>query len=309
MRKRIWIGLLCLLLLCTTFACGHSVAKDSRPSVVVTIFPQYDFIRQIAGDLVNLTMLVQPGSEVHGYDPTFAEVSTILHADLFVYVGGESDRWVEGVFNKSDHEVNAVSLLSMVDALDEETVEGMQTEEEEDEDARDEHVWTSPKNAIRIVESLRDALIELLPDNAETLSTNAARYIEKLKDLDVKFADLMAHAKHKTVVFAERFPFRYLMHDLGLSYYAALPGCSSNEEVSLSTVAFLIERVREEDLPTVFYIEFSDEKIADAIVSATGCKKLLLHSCHNVSRADFDEGVTYLDLMTRNVESLKEALS
>ena len=306
--KRSWISALCLLLLCAAFACREPEPEDARPSVVVTIFPQYDFIRAIAGDLVRLTMLVKPGSEVHGYDPTFSEVSTILHADLFVYVGGESDKWVEDVFKKSDHTVNALSLLDMVDALDEETVEGMQTEEEE-EDAQDEHVWTSPKNAIRITEALRDALIELLPDEAETLNANAARYIKELEELDAQFQDVAAHAKRNTVVFAERFPFRYLMHDLGLTYYAALPGCSSNEEVSLSTVAFLIERVREEDLPTVYYIEFSDEKIADAIVSATGCKKLLLHSCHNVSRADFDEGVTYLDLMTRNVESLKEALS
>ena len=125
---------LCLLLLCAALACGHAEPEDARPSVVVTIFPQYDFIRAIAGDLVKLEMLVKPGSEVHGFDPTFAEVSTILHADLFVYVGGESDRWTEDVLNRSDHAVNAISLLEVVDALDEETVEGMQAEEEEDED-------------------------------------------------------------------------------------------------------------------------------------------------------------------------------
>lgn len=299
---------LCLLLLCAALACGHAEPEDARPSVVVTIFPQYDFIRAIAGDLVKLEMLVKPGSEVHGFDPTFAEVSTILHADLFVYVGGESDRWTEDVLNRSDHAVNAISLLEVVDALDEETVEGVQAEEEE-ETGKDEHVWTSPKNAIRIVETLRDALIKLMPEEAGTLSANAERYIGELNALDERFHDIAAHAKRSTVVFAERFPFRYLMHDLGLTYYAALPGCSSNEEVSLSTIAFLIERVQEEQLPSVFYIEFSDEKVADAIVSATGCKKLLLHSCHNVSKADFDAGVTYLDLMKQNAESLREAVN
>lgn len=307
--KRLLTSALCLLLLCAAPACGRQEPEDARPSVVVTIFPQYDFIRAIAGDLVNLTMLVKPGSEVHGYDPTFAEVSTILHADLFVYVGGESDRWVEDVMRKSDHALNALSLLSVVDALDEETVEGMQTEEEESEPSQDEHVWTSPKNAIRIVEALRDALIEILPDRAETLKANAAAYLAELEALDAQFHDVMQGAARKTVVFAERFPFRYLCDELGLTYYAALPGCSSNEEVSLSTVAFLIERVREEALPSVFYIEFSDEKAADAIVSATGCKKLLLHSCHNVSKADFDAGVTYLELMKRNAESLREAVN
>ena len=306
--KRLLVSALCLLLLCAAPACGRQEPEDARPSVVVTIFPQYDFIRAIAGDLVNLTMLVKPGSEVHGYDPTFAEVSTILHADLFVYVGGESDRWVEDVMRKSDHALNALSLLSMVDALDEETVEGMQAEEEE-EIAKDEHVWTSPKNAIRITEVLRDKLIGILPDQAETLKANAAAYIAELEALDARFHEITEHAKRKTVVFAERFPFRYLCDELDLTYYAALPGCSSNEEVSLSTGAFLIERVREEALPSVFYIEFSDEKTADAIVSATGCKKLLLHSCHNVSKADFDAGVTYLELMKRNAESLREAVN
>ncbi len=308
MKKRILITALCLLLLCTAPACKTTGPKDARPSVVVTIFPQYDFIRQIAGDLVDLTMLVKPGSEVHGYDPTFAEVSTILHADLFVYVGGESDRWVEEVLNKGDQRINAISLLETVDALDEETVEGMQAEEEE-ETAPDEHVWTSPKNAVRITETLCDALCALLPEEAQLIRANAARYISELNDLDARFHDVTDHAARKTVVFAERFPFRYLCDELGLTYYAALPGCSSNEEVSLSTVAFLIERVREEGLPSVFYIEFSDEKVADAIAKATGCKKLLLHSCHNVTKADFDAGVTYLELMDRNVQSLKEALN
>ncbi len=306
--KRLLILLLCAFLIGASTACKQTKPKDTRPSVVVTIFPQYDFIRQIAGDLVNLTMLVKPGSEVHGYDPTFSEVSTILHADLFVYVGGESDRWVEEVFKRNDHAVNAISLLHVVETLDEETVTGMQTEKEE-ETVPDEHVWTSPKNAIRIVETIRDALTEILPEHTGTLNSNADHYIEQLNDLDMRFHDVADHAKRKTVVFAERFPFRYLMNELDITYFAALPGCSSNEEVSLSTVAFLIDRVKEEHLPSVFYIEFSDEKTADAIVAATGCKKLLLHSCHNISKADFDAGVTYLDLMNQNVESLKEALS
>ncbi len=306
--KRFTVCLLCLLLCGAALACSAPNDADARPSVVVTIFPQYDFIRAIAGDLVKLTMLVKPGSEVHGFDPTFSEVSQILHADLFVYVGGESDRWVEDVMQKSDVAVHAVSLLELVETLDEETVEGMQAEQEE-ESAADEHVWTSPKNAIRIVEALRDELIRLLPEAEATLRENAEQYLAKLRALDERFLDVMQNAKRHTVVFAERFPFRYLCDELGLTYYAALPGCSSNEEVSLSTIAFLIERVREEALPSVFYIEFSDEKTADAIAEATGVKKLLLHSCHNVSKADFESGVTYLDLMQRNAESLREAVN
>ena len=299
------LGLLCL---CAAFGCAAQTPKDTRPSVVVTIFPQYDFIRAIAGERVRLTMLVKPGSEVHGYDPTFSEVSEILNADLFVYAGGESDSWVQDVLDRSERGVKALTLIELVDALDEETVEGMQAEPEE-EPNKDEHVWTSPQNAIRIVEGLCDTLCELLPDEAEAMQKNAEDYIEALNELDGEFHEIMRNAKRKTVVFADRFPFRYLCEELGLSYYAALPGCSSNEEVSLTTVAFLIERVQTEQLPGVFYIEFSDEKTADSIAAATGCQTWRMHSCHNVSRADFDSGVTYLDLMRSNAESLRKAVS
>ena len=305
--KRVLAALLALAF-AAAFGCAKPEPKDARPSVVVTIFPQYDFIRAIAGERVRLTMLCKPGSEVHGYDPTFSEVSEILNADLFVYVGGESDKWVEDVLKKSDKPINAISLLSMVDALDEETVAGMQAEEEA-ETQPDEHVWTSPQNAIRIVEGLTDALCALLPNEADAMRKNADAYTQQLRELDEQFRAVVQSAARKTVVFAERFPFRYLCDELGLTYYAALPGCSSNEEVSLSTIAFLIGRVRDERLPGVFYIEFSDERVADAIVSATGCEKWLLHSCHNVSRADFDNGVTYLDLMRGNLESLKKAVN
>ena len=303
---RIMTLLLCALLL-APLGCRQAEPADTRPSVVVTIFPQYDFIRAIAGERVRLLMLTKPGSEVHGYDPTFQEVSEILHSDLFVYVGGESDNWVEDVLKKSDKTVNTLMLMELCDTLDEETVEGMQAEEEEAQ--KDEHVWTSPKNAIRIVDGLTEALCALLPQEADAMRNNAAAYTAALNELDAEFHDVMAHAARSTVVFAERFPFRYLCDELHLTYYAALPGCSSNEEVSLSTIAFLIDRVREERLPGVFYIEFSDKKTADAIAAATGCQKWLLHSCHNVSRADFENGVTYLDLMRTNLENLKKAVN
>ena len=307
MKKRVCALLIAIVLLCAALACGGAEPKDGRPSVVVTIFPQYDFIRAIAKDAVRLTMLVRPGSEVHGFDPTFAEVSEIIGSDLFVYVGGESDKWVKDVLDKADKPVNALSLLDAVDALDEETVEGMQGEAEDEPEA-DEHVWTSPKNAIRIVGELCGALCALLPEQAETFRRNADAYAAELESLDEAFSAVMRDAVRTTVVFADRFPFRYLCEELGLTYYAALPGCSSNEEVSLTTIAFLSERVREEKIPCVFFVEFSDERTADALVRATGCEKLLLHSCHNVSREDFLNGVTYLDLMRQNVEALKKAV-
>ena len=177
---RIMTLILCVILIAAAIGCGAGRQADARPSVVVTIFPQYDFIRAIAGDRVQLTMLVKPGSEVHGYDPTFSEVSEILNADLFVYVGGESDRWVEDVISKTDKSVRTLKLMDMVDALDEETIEGMQTEEEETQ--ADEHVWTSPKNAIRIVNGLTDALCGLLPEEADAMRKNADAYVSELTE-------------------------------------------------------------------------------------------------------------------------------
>jgi zinc transport system substrate-binding protein len=296
-----------LLLLCA-IACGRPDTVSKKPKVIVTIFPQYDFIRRIAGDRVELRMLAKPGSEIHGFDPSMAEMSEILESDLFVYVGGETDRWVDDLLRTNGADLNAIALLDLVDTVDEELAEGMQGDAEERPES-DEHVWTSPKNAIMITKGLCESLCELLPDEADAIRENTAAFIAELEQLDEDFHSVVNNAKRRTVVFAERFPFRYLCDELGLSYYAALPGCSSSEEVSLTTVSFLIDTVRGNDLPGVFYIEFSDEKIANTIADATGCETWLMHSCHNVSKEDFDAGVTYLDLMRQNLENLKKAVN
>lgn len=310
--KRILSLLLCLACMAAVCGCRTApVASHDKPKVVATIFPQYDFIRAIAGDLVELEMLIDPGSEVHGFDPTFSQIEDIVGADLFVYVGGESDAWVDGVLEKSGAACRTLKLVDCVTLLNEETVEGMQTEEGEacEQGAFDEHVWTSPQNAMRIVERLTEELILLLPEQEATLQHNRDAYLAKLSALDEGFQAVMQNAARTTVVFAERFPFLYLCRAYGITYYAALKGCSSNEEVSLKTIAFLIDKVNEEQLPAVFYIEFSSEKVANTIADATGVETLRLHSCHNVSKADFDNGVTYLDLMWQNVESLRKAVS
>ena len=306
--KRTLALILCLALLLCALACGKPQSDNGKPTVVCTIFPQYDYIRSIAGDRVNLVMLAKPGSEVHGFDPTLSEMSMILECDLFVYVGGETDRWAEDLLHKNGKELNAVALVDLVETVDEELAPGMQGEAEEEPEA-DEHVWTSPVNAIRIVNGLCDALCAVLPDDADAMKANADAYVKELETLDSDYHAVMDTAQRKTIVFAERFPFRYLCEEFGLTYYAALPGCSSNEEVSISTVSYLIERIRDEQIPVVFTIEFSDGRIAKTIADATGCEVLELHSCHNVSRADFDAGVTYLDLMRKNLESLKKAVN
>lgn len=319
--KRLLCSLLAALLLMTLFAgCGEQTEQpdgtdDGRLSVVTTIFPPYDFIRQIAGDAVSVTMLLSPGNESHDFDPTLSDAALVDGADLFVYVGGETDKnWVPDLLD-SVSDTRTVALTDCVTLNEEEHVEGMQEEDhdhdhthDEAEAAYDEHVWTSPKNAMQIVEVLCDALCELDPNNADLYRSNTAAYLDELRTLDADLTAMVAGGVRNTILFEGRFPFRYLCEDYGIDYYAPLSGCSSDTEVSLSTISFLLDKLKTESLPVVFHIEFSAETIADVLCDGTGAKNLLLHSCHNVSQADFDGGVTYLSLMRQNLANLKEAL-
>ena len=315
-----------LLLLSGCASPGTAGSEDSgKIRAVATIFPQYDFLRQIGGDHLELTMLLKPGAESHSFEPTPADMITVSQSDLFVYVGGDSDAWVETILESVDvSEKEIVTLMDCVETVAEEDVEGMETHghahDHEDEDPtaadgdheeaeQDEHVWTSPRNAVRIVEKLRDALIAVDPDNAGDYTQNAADYIDRLNRLDQEFQETVDTAKRHTILLGDRFPFRYLADAYGLDYYAAFPGCSSESEASAKTIAFLIDKVKEEKIPVVFSIELSNEKMTDSICEATGATKLQLHSCHNVTRDDFEQGITYLDLMERNVQALKEALN
>lgn len=467
-------------------------ADDDKLNVIATIFPQYDFVNQIAGDNVNLSMLLPTGVEVHSYEPTTQDIISIQNADLFIYVGGENDVWVDTIMESIDEDKRPqlVRLVDLVDTVEEEIVEGMQEEEHghshgnngefedsevedrtlsdwygnwqsgypylldgtldealqhkaeesedmtfedykeyydtgyktdvdsiiiendtftftsgdasysgayeyrgyeiltyesgkrgvryqfekvsgdenapkyiqfsdheisptevehfhiycgnesfealltelenwptyypsdmtgeeiaeefgghgEEEEEIDEHVWTSPKNAIKITENLTEILSSLDVDNAETYAQNSASYVEKLNELDQTFTDVVANGVRKTIVFGDRFPFRYLADAYGLDYYAAFPGCSTDTDASAQTVAFLIDKVEEEQIPVVFKIEMSNGKIADTIAEPTEAKVLLMHSCHNVSKDEFESGITYLELMQQNAEYLKEAL-
>jgi zinc transport system substrate-binding protein len=202
-----------------------------------------------------------------------------------------------------------LALMETVDPVEEEIVEGMEEEEgEEEEAAYDEHVWTSPRNAIPIVWAITGLLCEADEANAAYYGQNLTAYLGLLDELDFAFDDVVKAAKRDTIVFADRFPFRYFADTYGLNYFAAFPGCSTETEPSAATVAFLIDKVRAENIPVVFHIEVSNERMADTISGETGAKKLLLHSCHNITKREFDAGVGYVDLMRRNVETLREAL-
>jgi zinc transport system substrate-binding protein len=283
---------------------------DGKINVTTTIFPPYDFVRQIAGDRVNLTMLLPPGAESHSFEPSPKDIITIQNSDIFIYIGGESEEWIDRILDSvNTDKMEILALLDTVDPVEEEIVEGMQEEEgEEEETAYDEHVWTSPRNAVLIVRAITELLCEADEDNAASYRQNAAAYIGLLDELDAAFAEVAAGARRDTIVFADRFPFRYFADAYGLTYFAAFPGCSTETEPSASTVAFLIDKIRAENIPVVFHIELSNERMADTVSEETGAKKLLLHSCHNITKRDFDSGLGYLEIMRRNVETLKEAL-
>ena len=326
MKKHISVILTAVLAAVCLSACGKSGktedAGTSEMSVVATIFPPYDFTRQIAGDDADVIMLLSPGAESHSYEPTPQDIKTIQSCDLFIYTGGESDVWVEDILSSmGDQMPETLRLVDCVPTVTEEIVEGMEHWHEEHEDhgdledhedheeETDEHVWTSPQNAIKIVKNISSKLCEMDPDNAGSYEKNSAGYIEQPEMLDASFREVVGQAERRTILFGDRFPFRYFADEYGLDYYAAFPGCSDETEASAATVAFLINKVNEEQIPVIFTIERSNGKLADSICEATGAEKRILYSCHNVTGNQLDSGATYLSMMMENVESLRAALN
>jgi len=292
-------------------------AADDKISIVTTIFPPYDFTRAIAGDKAEITMLLPPGAESHSFEPTPQDIIKIQNCAVFIYNGGGSDVWVDDVLESMDtSKMKIVKFIDCVEVVEEEIVEGMEDEEEseeltegeEEEPEYDEHVWTSPRNAKLIVQKISDTLCEADSSNAAAYKANAAAYITKLDELDAKFRAVVDSAARKTIVFGDRFPFRYFADAYGLNYFAAFPGCSTETEASAATVAFLIDKVKAEKIPVVFHIELSNAKMADTIAEGAGAKVLELHACHNISKTDFEAGKTYIDFMAANVDALREAL-
>ena len=321
MRKLLCVLLAMVLTVSAFSGCTvqrNPASDDGKLHVVTTIFAPYDFARQVGGDDVSVTMLLRPGCEVHAYEPTPKDIIAIRNADVFIYVGGESDAWVQTVLEGVDNpDLRVVTLMDCVELLHEETVEGMQAErhghdhddEDEDEEELDEHVWTSPRNAARICRKLCDTFSAADSAHAAQYAQRCGDYVEQLDRLDAEFRDVVENAARKTMVFADRFPLRYFADAYGLDYYAAYPGCADAAEPSAATVAFLIDKVRTEGIPVVFTIELSNGKLADTICEATGAKKLEFATCHNVTAQAFANGATYLQLMERNVQALREALN
>lgn len=320
------------------------VSQDSQKKlqIVTTIYPPFDFASKVGGDNAEVTMLLKPGMESHSYEPTPADILKIMNSDVFLYAGGESDVWVEKLLAAGETDTKAYALLDWVDPIEEEAVEGMLTrghshghepaeetksghaEAESETDAHvhtdsceavhlheeeyDEHVWTSPKNAMLITKKICEIFGELDPANKSLYEKNAAQYLEKLQKLDDAFWDIVNKAERKTLIFGDRFPLLYFVRNYGLDYYAAFPGCSMETEPSAAMIAFLTDKVKEEQIPVIFYLELSNGKIAEAIAECTGAQTACFYSGHAVTAADLEAGEDYLSLMYRNVDTLKTAL-
>ena len=337
--KKITALLLALLMLVGALAgCGkqnndNKTDETDKLSVVTTIFPEYDWVREILGDKTDnaeIAMLLENGVDLHSYQPTADDIVKISDCDLFIYVGGESDGWVDDALkNATNKNMKVINLLDVLgdSVKTEEVVEGMQETEHDHEDADehddaeehgheeeaeyDEHVWLSLKNAEVLVNAISASLQELDPDNKDTYAANSSAYIEKLSALDADYQAAVDAATYKTVLFGDRFPFRYLVDDYGLSYYAAFAGCSAETEASFETISFLAKKVDELNLPCVLTIEGKDHKIAETVVENTTAKDqkiLTMDSMQSTTSKDVASGVTYLSIMEKNLSVLKEAL-
>ncbi len=313
MKKKLIVCLCVIMLLCgCTLQNNTSKNNGGKINIVTTVFPLYDFARNVAGDKANTDMLVTFGADVHSYEPTPRDIIKIIDSDLFINLGSSVDEWTDKVTEAADGKsLNTLSAMDSVDIKDEEAVEGMEEERGHSEHTPepDEHIWTSPKNAELIVKSICSALEKADPSNAGYYKKNAENYIYELNRLDGDIRSAVEGAKRKTVVFADRFPMRYFADEYGLEYFAAFPGCSSESEPSAATISFLIEKVKSEHIPVVFFTETSDGKVADTICEASGAEKLLFHSCHNITKQQFDGKATYISLMKQNLKALQTALN
>ncbi|MBE5890616.1 MAG: zinc ABC transporter substrate-binding protein [Lachnospiraceae bacterium] len=323
-------AVVCLTAGCKSNSTGAESGKATKPStsedaisVVTTIFPEYDWVTQLTkgNDNVEVTMLLDNGVDLHSFQPTADDVIKIADCDMFIYVGGESDEWVEDALAESTNkEMVVINLMEVLGETvkAEELVEGMEGEEEaeegeegEEEVEYDEHVWLSLKNSKELVQAIADGLAKIDSENAALYQTNASAYVKELDALDREYENAVKEGTFDTILFGDRFPFRYLVDDYQLNYYAAFVGCSAETEASFETITFLAQKVDELGLNAVLQIESADGKIAQTIVDNTKDKNqeiLTLDSMQATTSEDVENGATYLAIMKSNLEVLKQAL-
>ena len=316
--KKLWaiFGLVLVVGLLAFLALNREKFEQKKYSVVSTSFPGYDFARAVTKNTnISTKMLVKPGAETHTYEPTPQDIIDIKNADMFIYVGGDSDTWVEKILKDVDtKKTHVVKLVDLVSTVEEEIVEGMEDDdhdhdhdhdEEEEGPEIDEHVWTSPKKAMEIVKKIAEVASEIDADEKTKINDNAEKYVAEIAQVD-KDLHQAIDGKISEIVVADRFPFRYFADEFGLKYAAAFSGCSEQTEASAKTISFLINKVKQDKVKKIYKIELSNGKIAETVSKDTGAEVLELHSAHNVTAEDFSKGVTYVDLMKRNLAALSK---
>ena len=330
--KKLWaiFGLVLVVGLLAFLVLNREKFEQKKYSVVSTSFPGYDFARAVTKNTnISTKMLVKPGAETHTYEPTPQDIIDIKNADMFVYVGGDSDTWVEKILKDVDtKKTHVVKLVDLVSTVEEEIVEGMEDEDEHDHDHDhdhdheshehkhehdeeeegpeiDEHVWTSPKKAMEIVKKIAEVASEIDVAEKNKIDDNAEKYVAEIAQVD-KDLHQAIDGKISEIVVADRFPFRYFADEFGLKYAAAFSGCSEQTEASAKTISFLINKVKQDKVKKIYKIELSNGKIAETVSKDTGAEVLELHSAHNVTADDFSKGVTYVDLMKRNLAALSK---
>lgn len=307
--KKVFSLLLVIISAFSVVLCGCSLKEQTgrhsdKLSIVTSIFPYYDFSRNIVGDKADVKLLLSPGNEPHHYEPSPADIVAIEECDIFIYNGGESDEWVENVLDSLENK--NITVLKMTDYV---SLLNEKKPDHTDGDEADEHIWTSVRNAKQLVSAISTNIVEKDSKNKTEYENNTAQYLAKLTQLDNDFTEAVNNKKRDTVVFGDRFPFLYFMTDYGLNYECAFPGCSSETEPSLEVVTRLVDYVRDNNIPVVFHLEMSNGKIAQLIADDTGAKILQFSSCHNITKDEFNKGEDYISIMEQNCKALKEALS
>ena len=326
MRKRILALLLAAATALGLCACAPEGerADSGKLSVVCSLFPYYDFVRVIGGEWVEPRLLVAAGREAHSFEPTPVDVIRVSRADVFIYNGGEGEQWVDEILNSAGGNIPTVlRMMDYAETIQEEPVDGHGHDHDDhdhdghdhdghgtdsDEIEYDEHIWTSPVEAEKLCRAICDALCAADPAHAVDFRANLAEYLTELSELDADFRQVVSEKKRDLLVFGDRFPLLYFCREYGLNYRAAFHGCSSDTEPSLYTLKFLIDKVREEQIPVVYALELSSQKLAEAIAETTGARVVTFYSCQTVSAADWAAGEGYLSLMRRNVAALREGI-
>lgn len=310
--KKASILFLAFILLILSSACAEKTEEpDKGVKIVATLFPQYDFARQIIGDKGEVTLLLQPGTESHDYELTNSDMLKINKCDLFLYTGDNMEPWVSSIKYSIDGE--KVTIVELSNGIELKAHHNHDLDDSHDHDHShgeyDAHIWTSPVNAIKMLERIYSVIVTLDAENEAYYKENFEAYRSKLEALDLQLREISANASRKTLYFTGKFAFLYLTEEYGFDYVAPFNSCGEQESESVSAVAELIQQINKNEIPYVFYEELSSASLKETVINETEAEALLLHSVHNLSKDDFEDGKSYVDIMLQNVENLRKAVS